>query len=116
MAPPDRRFTTLMFIQLFLAACQFRRNNELVLFQELVNTPSLLLEVATNFNQKKTTCPSRTWKEVHAELIKINSHWKDLIEIGEDMSWWIKHPALWINNSHKDEDIFMPSTKVKKAA
>jgi hypothetical protein len=32
------------------------------------------------------------------------------------MSWWIKHPALWINDSHKDDDIFMPSTKVKKAA
>jgi hypothetical protein len=32
------------------------------------------------------------------------------------MSWWIKHPILWINDSHKDEDIFMPSTKANKAA
>jgi hypothetical protein len=39
-----------------------------------------------------------------------------LTERGEDMSWWIKHPALWINDSHKDNDIFMPSTKAKKAA
>jgi hypothetical protein len=32
------------------------------------------------------------------------------------MSWWIKHPTLWINDNHKDEDIFMPSTKAKKGA
>jgi hypothetical protein len=32
------------------------------------------------------------------------------------MSWWIQHTPLWINDSHHDEDIFMPSTKAKKAA
>jgi hypothetical protein len=50
------------------------------------------------------------------ELLKINGHWTYLIERGEDMSWWIKHPTLWINDSHKDEDIFMAYTKAKKAA
>jgi hypothetical protein len=30
------------------------------------------------------------------------------------MSWWIRHTALWINDSHKDEDIFMPSDWAKK--
>jgi hypothetical protein len=34
---------------------------------------------------------------------------------GEDMSWWIQHTALWINDNHKDEDIFIPSPKAKKA-
>jgi hypothetical protein len=38
-----------------------------------------------------------------------------LKERGEDMSWWIQHTALWINDSHKDEDIFMSSPKAKKA-
>jgi hypothetical protein len=46
----------------------------------------------------------------------ISGHWTDLIKRGEDMSWWIKHLALWINDGHKDEGIFMPSTKAKKAA
>jgi hypothetical protein len=32
------------------------------------------------------------------------------------MSWWIKHPVLWINDNHKNEDIFIPSTKAKKVA
>jgi hypothetical protein len=32
------------------------------------------------------------------------------------MSWWMKYPAPWINDSHKNKDIFMPSTKAKKAA
>jgi hypothetical protein len=32
------------------------------------------------------------------------------------MSWWIKYTALWINDSHKVEDIFIPSTKAKKGA
>jgi hypothetical protein len=30
------------------------------------------------------------------------------------MSWWVQHTALWINDSHKDEDIFMPSDWAKK--
>jgi hypothetical protein len=30
------------------------------------------------------------------------------------MSWWIQHTALWINDSHKVEDIFMPSDWAKK--
>jgi hypothetical protein len=30
------------------------------------------------------------------------------------MSWWVQHTALWINDSHKDEDIFMPSDLAKK--
>jgi hypothetical protein len=30
------------------------------------------------------------------------------------MSWWVQHTALWINDSHKDEDIFMPSDCTKK--
>jgi hypothetical protein len=28
--------------------------------------------------------------------------------------WWVQHTALWINNSHKDKDIFMPSDWAKK--
>jgi hypothetical protein len=105
-----------MSIQVFNAACQFRRNDELVPFQELVNSPNLLLEVSSDYNRRTTICPSRPWKEVQAEFIMINGHWTDLIERGEDVSWWIQHTALCINDSHKDEDIFMSSTKAKKAA
>jgi hypothetical protein len=104
-----------MSVEVFKAACKFRRNSEQVPFEELVNNPNILLEVATDYNQRKSTGPSRTWKEVQAKLIKINGHWADLKKRGEYMSWWIKHTVLWINDSHKEEDIFMPSTKAKKA-
>jgi hypothetical protein len=30
------------------------------------------------------------------------------------MSWWVQHTALWINDNHKDEDIFMSSDWAKK--
>jgi hypothetical protein len=105
-----------MSVEVFKAAYKFRRNGEQVPFEELVNSPSLLLEVATDYNRRKSTSPSRTWKEVQTELIKINGHWTYIKERGEDMSWWIKHTALWINDSHKEEDIFMLSTKAKKGA
>jgi hypothetical protein len=105
-----------MSLQLFKAACQFRKNGELVPFDKLVNTPTLLLEVATDYNRIKTAGPTRTWKEVQAELIKINGHWTDLKEREEDMSFSIQHTEFWINDSHKDEDIFMPSDWAKKAA
>jgi hypothetical protein len=32
------------------------------------------------------------------------------------MSWWIQHTTLWINDSHKEEDIFIPSDWAKKGA
>jgi hypothetical protein len=103
-----------MSVEVFKAACRYRRNRELIPFDELVNTPSDLIEVTFDYNQSKSTGPSRTWKEVQAELIKINGHWTDIKERGEDMSWWVQHTALWINDSHKDEDIFMPSDWAKK--
>jgi hypothetical protein len=105
-----------MFVEVFKAAYKFRRNGEQVPFEELVNSPSLLLEVATDYNWRKSIGPSHTWKEVQAELIMINGHWTDIKERGEDMSWWIKHTTLWINDCHKEEYIFMPSTKAKKGA
>jgi hypothetical protein len=103
-----------MSVEVFKAACRFRSNGELVPFDELVNSPSLLIEVTYDYNRRKSTGPSHTWKEVQAELIKINRHWTYIKERGEDMSWWIQHTTLWINDSHKDEDIFMPSDWTKK--
>jgi hypothetical protein len=38
-----------------------------------------------------------------------------LKEKGENMSFWIQHTEYWINDSHKDEDIFMPSEWAKKS-
>jgi hypothetical protein len=105
-----------MSVEIFKAACRFRRNGEQVLFDELVNSPSILIEVTTDYNRRKSTGLSRTWKEVQAKLIKINGHWTDIKERREDMSWWIQHTALWINDSHKEEDIFMPSDWTKKGA
>jgi hypothetical protein len=98
----------------FKAACQFRRNDELVPLEKLVNTSTLLLNVPTYYNRRKTAGPTCTWKEVQAELIKINKHW--LKEREEDMSFWIQHTEFWINDSHKNEYIFMASPKAKKAA
>jgi hypothetical protein len=105
-----------MSVEVFKAAYRFRRNSEQVPFDELINSPSLLIEVTYDYNRRKSIGPSRTWKEVQAELIKINRHWTDIKERGEDMSWWIQHTALWINDIHKEEDIFMPSDWAKKGA
>jgi hypothetical protein len=69
-----------MSVEVFKEACRYRRNRELVPFDELVNTPSDLIEVTFDYNQTKSTGPSRTWKEVQAELIKINGHWTDIKE------------------------------------
>jgi hypothetical protein len=63
-----------MSVEVFKEACRFRRYSEQVPFDKLVNSPSLLLEVTTDYNRRKLTSPSRTWKEVQAELIKINGH------------------------------------------
>jgi hypothetical protein len=67
-------------VEVFKAACRFRRNGEQVPFDELVNSPGLLIEVTYDYNQRKSIGPSRTWKEVQAELIKINGHWTDTKE------------------------------------
>jgi hypothetical protein len=43
-----------MSVQLLQVATEFRRNDEKVPFQELVNSTSLLLEVARDFSQRGT--------------------------------------------------------------
>jgi hypothetical protein len=48
-----------------------------------INT-SATSKVTYDYNQRKSTGPSRTWKEVQAELIKINRHWIDIKERGEE--------------------------------
>jgi hypothetical protein len=49
-----------MSVEVFKAACRFRRSGELVLFDELVNSASLLIEATYDYNQSKSTGPSRT--------------------------------------------------------
>jgi hypothetical protein len=43
-----------MSVEVFKADCRFRRNGEQVPFNELVNSPSLLLEVTTDYNRRKS--------------------------------------------------------------
>jgi hypothetical protein len=41
-----------MSVEVFKAACRFRRNGEQVPFDKLVNSPSVLLEVTTDYNRR----------------------------------------------------------------
>jgi hypothetical protein len=54
MAPPNRSWKTVMSVEVFQAACRFRRSGELVLFDELVNSPSLL-KINNNMLGKQIT-------------------------------------------------------------
>jgi hypothetical protein len=68
-----------MFMYVFLLqyTIEFRRNNGIVPFEELGNGPPLLLEIATRFNK---TWPSRIWKEVQQELLRLRRRWDRVLQ------------------------------------
>jgi hypothetical protein len=66
-----------MSVFLLRYTIEFRRNNSIVPFEELGNSPPLLLEITTGFNK---TWPSRTWKEVQQELLRLRRRWDRVLQ------------------------------------
>ena len=111
--PFDRSFHSGMSECLLRLASNFKIDNRIVSWDELISSDTLLNEVAHALARKGW--PARTYEEIRKELLRLNERWK---KKGQHIrgGGGVKHPFLWIDDSEDEDDIFMPSSKDKREA
>ena len=111
--PFDRSFHSGMSECLLRLASNFKIDNRIVSWDELISSGTLLNEVAHALARKGW--PARTYEEIRKELLRLNERWK---KKGQHIrgGGGVKHPFLWIDDSEDEDDIFMPSTKDKSTS
>ena len=116
--PLDRSFTPRMSERLLQFAAEFKVDNKLVPWDELISYPPHLLELAAALYRQGW--PSRTWEEVREELLRLHARWKKKVptfKTEKAMRWAESNPYSWVEESEDEDDIFMPpSSKGKGAA
>ena len=116
--PLDRSFTPRMSERLLQFAAEFKVDNKLVPWDELISYPPHLLELAAALSRQGW--PSRTWEEVREELLRLHARWKKKVptfKTEKAMRWVESNPYSWVEESEDEDDIFMPlSSKGKGAA
>ena len=116
--PLDRSFSPRMSERLLQFAAEFKVDNKLVPWDELISYPPHLLELAAALSRQGW--PSRTWEEVREELLRLHARWKKKVptfKTEKAMRWAESNPYDWVEESEDEDDIFMPpSSKGKGAA
>ena len=101
--------------RLLWCAGEFRIDNKIVPFEELLSSDTLLTELGAAL--RRHGWPSRTPEEIRQELLRLHGRWKK--EKHRSESSWTNaadNPFLWMDESDDDDDIFMPSSTGKRAA
>ena len=108
--PLDRSFSPRMSERLLQFAAEFKVDNKLVPWDELISYPPHLLELAAALYRQGW--PSRTCEEVRGELLRLHAWWKKKVptfKTEKAMRWAESHPWEWVEESEDEDDIFMPS-------
>ena len=102
--PFDRSFHSGMSECLLRLASNFKIDNRIVSWDELISSDTLLNEVAHALARKGW--PARTYEEIRKELLRLNERWK---KKGQHIrgGGGVKHPFLWIDDSEDEDDILM---------
>ena len=115
--PLDRSFTPRMSERLLQFAAEFKVDNKLVPWDELISYPPHLLELAAALYRQGW--PSRTWEEVREELLRLHARWKKKVptfKTEKAMRWAESNPYSWVEESEDEDDIFMPPSSKGKGA
>ena len=111
----NRSFPHAMSIQLLRCATAVRRDNNIVPFEELLSSDTLLTEVGKAVCQKGW--PWRFPDELRQELLRMHARWKKQKFMSEDTRMLVgKAPSSWIDESEDEDDLFMPSSKPRSVA
>lgn len=107
--PDDRRFWSGMSRELLWLAGDFKVDNRIVPWDELISSDTLLTELSHQLY--KCNFPLRTSTEIWQELLRLHERWKKHSEGKSEsyLQWARKHPLLWVEEEESNEDIFMPS-------
>ena len=103
--------------RLLRLAANFEVDNKIVPWEELISHPPHLLEIAAQL--RRTGWPSRTWKGVQQELLRLHARWekkKPTYKTEAHLRYAGSNPSSWAEESEDDDDIFMPSEASKRAA
>ena len=111
----NRSFPPGMSVALLECATNFRRDNDIVPFEELLSSDTLLTEVGRGVCRKGWSW--RTPDELWQELIRMHARWKKQKFRNEDeRASAARCPFTWIEESEDEDDLFMPSSKPKSVA
>ena len=111
----NRGFPTGMSMALLKCATNVRRDNDIVPFEELLSSDTLLTEVGREVCRKGW--PWRTPDELRQELIRMHARWKKQKFRNEDeQAFAARCPFTWIEESEDEDDLFMPSSNPKSVA
>src|SRR3989337_2002758 len=114
--PFDRSsFHPSMYECLLSLAFDFKIDNRIVPWDELLSSDTLLNELAHALS--RCGWPSRTFEEIRKELLRLHGRWKKQQHKGESyLKFAAENTFLWTADSEDEDDIFMPSTKAKSTA
>ena len=120
---PYRSFLPHQSELLLECATEFRVDNKLVPWEELISSDSLLTEIDATLVSRSTRLKPywahRTPREIRQELLRLHERWKKVEQSTRDkkfLDWLGDHPSSWVEESEDDDDIFMPSITAKKAS
>ena len=105
-------FHSGMSHDLLRLASNFKIDNRIVLWDELISSDTLLNELGHQVT--RLGWPSKTYEEIRKELLRLHERWKkrqhkspSYLKIAAENTY------LWTAESEDEDDIFMPSTKTK---
>ena len=94
---------------------EFRIDNKILLFEELLSSDTLFTELGAALHRHGW--PSKTPEEIRQELLRLHGRWKKQ-KYRSESSWRYAtdNLFLWTDESDDDEDIFMPSNTSNRVA
>ena len=119
---PPHLFHEYMAPALLKSAREVMSDSKIATFEEFISSDALLTKVGKEFQlysygDPLRKMPARSPGEIRYELIRLNSKWKKLIwKDEEEKTYLLENAHLWAEESEDDDDIFMPSSKGKRAA
>ena len=113
--PDDRSFQLFMSEKLLRLASDFKVDNRVVPWDELISSDTLLTELGHAL--RRCGWPLRTHAEIRQELLRIHERWKQQQHKSESyLRGARKFPYLWIEEEDDYDDIFMPSITGKSSS
>ena len=105
--PFDRSFHPGMSSTLLSLVTDFRMDNRIVPWDELICSDTIMNELAHQL--RRSGWPERTYEEVRKELLRLHARWKKVVELKSETfrRTAAKNPYLWTDDSEDEDDIFM---------
>ena len=105
--PFDHSFHPSMSQCLLRLAANFKIDNTIVPWDELISSDTLMNELGHALS--RCGWPSRTFEEIQKELLRLHERWKKIEHKSEpELKFAAKHTFLWTDDSGDEDDIFMP--------